>query len=98
VGREGNGLEGIERKFDEVLRGESKEYKIEKDARGRPLLVDGRIFTEPPSGMDVQLTIDSELQFILEKHLHEALVQYRADFAQGIVMDAQTSEILAIGY
>jgi cell division protein FtsI (penicillin-binding protein 3) len=98
VGQEGRGLEGIELKFDKELRGENQKLRVEKDARGRPLLVDGRIFTEPPSGLDIQLTIDSELQFVLEKQLHEALVQHGADNALGIVMDAQTSEILALGY
>lgn len=98
VGKEGRGLEGIELKFDQILRGENQKIRVEKDARGRPLLVDGRIFTEPPSGTDIQLTIDSELQFVLEKQLHDAMVQHNADSALGIVMDAKTSEILAIGY
>jgi cell division protein FtsI (penicillin-binding protein 3) len=98
VGQEGRGLEGIELKYDKELRGENQKLRVEKDARGRPLLVDGRLFTEPPAGIDLQLTIDSELQFVLEKQLHESLVQNGADNAIGIVMDAQTSEILALGY
>jgi cell division protein FtsI (penicillin-binding protein 3) len=96
VGQEGRGLEGIELNYDALLRGESVKVRMERDARGRPLLVEGRLFSEQPTGADIELTIDSELQFVLEKHLEEAVVTHLADSAIGIVLDAQTSEVLAM--
>lgn len=98
VGQEGKGLEGAEKKFDSILRGENRQMRVERDARGRPLLVDGRLFSEPPSGADIELTIDSELQFVLEKNLEQAVSEHMADSAIGVVLDAQTSEVLALGY
>lgn len=97
VGREGQGLEGIELKYDAKLKGESRKIKIERDARGRPLLVDGRIFTDIPAGYDLTLTVDHELQYRLERELALAVQEQNADGAVGVVLDAQTSEILAIG-
>lgn len=97
VGREGEGLEGLELQYDSKLKGESRKIKIERDARGRPLLVEGRIFTDVPAGFDINLTIDHELQYMLERELNQAIKLHEADSALGIILDAQTSEILAMG-
>lgn len=97
IGLEGQGLEGLELKYDSKMKAESRKIKIERDARGRPLLVDGRVFTDVPAGHDLKLTIDHELQFRLERELHQAMTEYEADSATGVILDAQTSEILAMG-
>lgn len=96
VGQEGQGLEGLELKFDSRLKGENRKIKIERDARGRPLLVDGRIFSDIPAGFDLTLTIDHELQYSLERELALTVASQKADGAVGIVIDAHTSEILAM--
>ncbi len=98
LGSNGRGLEGLERHMDDYLRGEEKTLKVERDARGRPLVLEGKIFTEMPSGSDVQLTIDSDLQFIVEKALSETVSTYNADSAIGIIMDVETSELLSLAY
>lgn len=98
VGGEGQGLEGLELKYDDKLRGESRKIKIERDARGRPLLVDGRVFTDAPAGFDLTLTVDAELQYRLERELASAVSVHEADSAVGIILDAQTSEVLAMGH
>ncbi len=96
VGEDGSGLEGLELKYDSVLKGQSRKIKIERDARGRPLLEDGRVFTDVPAGYDIQLTIDADLQFQLEQDLSEAVTKHLAESAIGVILDAQTSEVLAI--
>jgi len=96
IGSEGNGLEGLELQYDKYLQGQLKQVLLPRDARGRPLLQDGRSLTEVPDGADVELTIDHEMQFLLERELKSALDQYSAVSANGIIMDAQTSEILAM--
>lgn len=96
VGGDGQGLEGLELKFNDQLQAVRKSVSLSKDARGRPLIVNGQMFHQVPDGSDVQLTIDREIQFTLEQELHQAVRAQNAEAAIGIVLDAQTSEVLAM--
>jgi cell division protein FtsI (penicillin-binding protein 3) len=96
VGAEGTGLEGLELQHNKDLEGSLKQVLLPRDARGRPLLQDGRSLTEVPDGADLQLTIDHEVQFTLEQELQSVVDKFQAHSAVGIVMDAQSSEILAM--
>ncbi|MBT4761779.1 MAG: penicillin-binding protein 2 [Bdellovibrionaceae bacterium] len=96
VGKSGKGLEGVELKFNNHLSGDPIKVALQKDARGRPLVLDGAVFSKRPAGKDLELTVDSEIQFYLEKELEKSVIKFEADSAQGIVLDAQTSEIIAM--
>lgn len=96
VGDEGQGLEGLEAKFNDHLEGVKRKFEIQKDARGRPLIVDGRLFTEKPDGSTLVLTIDSEIQYNLEQELKSAMKKNEAKSALGLILDVKTSEILAM--
>ncbi len=96
VGSEGSGLEGLEARYNDILEANRRDVAVQRDARGRPLIVGGRLFTEAPDGSDVHLTIDRELQFTLEQELRATVSAHEADSATGVVLDAQTSEILAM--
>ena len=96
TGIEGQGLEGIERQYNEVLKGEAQKVLLKRDARGRPLFMDFSLFITKVSGFDIYLTIDSDLQFYLEKELKQALINSEAESAIGIILSAKTSEILAM--
>jgi cell division protein FtsI (penicillin-binding protein 3) len=96
VGEEENGLEGLELKYNEQLQTANKKVNVRKDARGRPLIVAGHMFDQAPEGNDLQLTVDRELQFVLEQELAQTVAKHDADSAVGIVLDAQTSEVLAM--
>ncbi len=96
IGKEGQGLEGIELLYDKDLKGENKKVSLRKDARGRPLVQDGTVFTETPQGKDIQLTIDSDLQYFVETELQQALKNHQAEAAYAVVLDAKTSAIRAI--
>ncbi|MFP5520776.1 MAG: cell division protein, partial [Bdellovibrionia bacterium] len=84
TGLEGQGLEGIENKYDSYLKGNTKKVTVRRDARGRPLIYDGLMFTETPDGDDLQLTIDTELQYALEGELKSAVEGFEAESAVGI--------------
>lgn len=96
TGIEGQGLEGIEKQYDEILKGESQKVLIQRDARGRPLFMDFSPFITRVSGFDVYLTIDSDLQFYLEQELKEAIKESEAESAVAVILSAETSEVLAM--
>ncbi len=96
VGEEGQGLEGLELRYNDQLQALQKKVSYHRDARGRPLIVNGQIFNQVPDGSDVELTIDRELQFIVENEIVQAVREHEADSAVAVVLDAQTSEILAM--
>lgn len=97
TGMDGRGLEGLELSLDHVLSGERKKVTVRRDARGRPLTVDGKMFIQTPEGSEVFLTIDSEIQHELEKELDTVTQDFDADQAFGVIMEPQTGEIVAMG-
>jgi cell division protein FtsI (penicillin-binding protein 3) len=92
------GLEGVEREYDKVLRGVSGRVLAEKDAFGRMVFPGGPGFqyTLPKAGKDVVLTIDEVIQHIAEKELDRALAGARARGGVCLVMNPQTGELLAL--
>lgn len=96
VGGEGQGLQGLESKFNDQLGGVQKKMQVQRDARGRPLVVDGRLFTERPDGATFTLTVDSEIQYVLETELKKAIEEFNAQGAVGVILDAKTSEVLGM--
>jgi cell division protein FtsI (penicillin-binding protein 3) len=92
------GLEGIEREYDKVLRGVSGRIVAEKDAFGRMVFPGGPGYQYklPKPGKDVVLTIDEVIQHVAEKELDRALVEARARGGVCIVMNPQTGELLAL--
>lgn len=96
LGSEGQGLEGLELGYDQALHGNEKKVMVKRDARGRPLIHDGLMFTENPDGNELRLTVDSDLQYTLESELQNAVSSFDADHAVGVVLDAKTSAILAV--
>jgi cell division protein FtsI (penicillin-binding protein 3) len=97
LGIEGQSLEGVELTYDQSLRGNQKKVVLKRDARGRPLINNGLMFTENPEGSELRLTVDSEMQYDLESELANAVSTYDADHAVGVILDAKTSAILAMG-
>lgn len=81
------GKAGIERLFEEELRGEKGGQKIEVDARGRIRRLLERV--EPKSGQEIRLTIDLDIQ----KAAEEALKGKRGAV---VAMNPNTGEILAL--
>ena len=96
VGNEQQGLGGLEKKFEKVLSGDGRKVRVQRDARGRVLVEDGRIFASPPEGSDIHLTIDKELQFWVESQLQKAVKENQAKAAWAVVLDPKNSEILAM--
>lgn len=96
LGKEGQALEGLELYHDKVLRGEKKKVITRRDARGRPLVQDGLLFTENPQGKELKLTIDSDLQYFVEAEMSRVIREHDAAGGWVVVLDAKTSAIRAL--
>jgi cell division protein FtsI (penicillin-binding protein 3) len=96
MGKEGQALEGLELFHDKELRGEKKKVIMRRDARGRPLVQDGLLFTETPQGKEMKLTIDSDLQYFVESEMAQTIREHDAEGGWAVVLDAKTSAIRAI--
>ena len=95
VGIDNQGLSGIELQYDDYLTGENGAIKYFSDAKGNKLeLTD--LYIEPQDGMDLQLTIDINIQKSVERELDNAVDMFNPDMALAVVMDPNTGEILAM--
>ena len=97
VGREQQGLSGVEKRYETHLSGAGKKLRVQRDARGRVLVEDGRFFASYPEGSDITLTIDKDLQYWVERQLKKAVEDNQAESAWAVVLDPNTSEILSMG-
>ncbi len=85
---------GFEYGEDHVLRGQDGIRRVVSDALGQPISITDEQPTIP--GKDVELTLDANLQDKVESVLDGVGQVYRPRGATAIVMDPQTSEILAL--
>lgn len=90
VAKDNKGYHGLEQRYDTVLSGASREIFIPKNPNNASELPD------IPPGASMILTIDREIQGMVEGILDEAIKQYDAKSANAIVMNPQTGEILAM--
>jgi cell division protein FtsI/penicillin-binding protein 2 len=90
------GVEGIERSMEDYLKGIDGFRHIERDRTGREIVIYRGQEQAPRHGMNVQLTIDMNLQAILEAELDNAFRELKPDNATGIIVDPNTGEILAM--
>ena len=94
VSDEGEGLTGIEAGQDGVLKGVNGERRLVKDALGDPISLDN--VRDAEDGQPVQLTLDSNIQAEAEKVLAGIGETSNPINASAIVMDAQSSDVLAM--
>jgi cell division protein FtsI (penicillin-binding protein 3) len=94
VGTEGEGLTGIEEGENSALEGEEGKTRIVTDALGEPIKQE--TVKQAKDGEDVELTLDPVIQQDAERALAKVGETYSPVGATAIVMDPQTSEILAM--
>lgn len=100
------GLSGVECTYDEDLRGEVGKYRLEVDASGNAIRVMSR--KEPRSGKDTRLTIDQNIQAVVENALQwqiegtrtrydkETDKKYEASGGSAVVLDPTNGEVIAM--
>jgi len=97
TGAEQQGLEGLEKLFDKTLRGYpglavQEDISLSESGPARM-----RVITPPMGGSNINLTIDSFIQHVIESELAKLVEQYDPIDATAIVMDPHTGEILGMG-
>jgi cell division protein FtsI/penicillin-binding protein 2 len=96
VGRDSQGLSGVEFDFNAVLSGQSGRVVFERDSIGNPIPF-GQQSVEPVQpGADLVLTIDRTLQRVAEEQLARALEDTGAAGGTIIIMEPYTGDLLAI--
>ncbi len=92
---EDKGQEGMELAFEKDLAGRPGMRRVIKDRLGR-VVEDVGEQVLPVDGRDLQLSIDSKVQFFAYQKLRDAVMENRAKAGSVVVLDASTGEVLAL--
>ena len=92
---EDKGQEGVELAFNRELAGKAGSRRVIKDRLGR-VVEDVGEQTPPVDGPDMQLSIDSKVQFFFFFKLQDAVTMHKAKAGSVVVLDSTTGEVLAL--
>ena len=96
-GSDNQGLDGIEAKYDDILKGKAGKINSLTDAKGRSFGNEGEKLEEPEMGESLVLTIDINIQSIIQKYLEEACIDnVCTDGGSIIAMNPKNGDILAL--
>ena len=96
VGIDNQGLVGLELKYDEYLKAVNGSINYYMDAKSQNLALYPSEYVEPMEGFDIKLTINKEIQDIVERELENAYEKYNPEGIWAIAMNPKTGAILAI--
>jgi penicillin-binding protein 2 len=94
------GKAGIEKSYEQELRGTDGARRVEVDALGRPIPAEDLVTLEPIPGNNLILTLDYDLQKVMEKSMEDTLNQLqirhpKAKVGSAVVLNVKTGEVLA---
>jgi cell division protein FtsI (penicillin-binding protein 3) len=92
---EDRGQEGVELTFQNELAGKPGSRRVIKDRLGRVVEEVGDQ-VPPVEGKEIQLSIDSKVQFFAYRKLRDAVIAHRAKAGSVVVLDSSTGEVLAL--
>ncbi len=95
-GTDNTGLTGIESRWNNTLVGTSGVLTATLDVHGDSISDEDEEYIAPENGSNIYLTIDTNIQGIVEKHLKEAVQNNNAGYGGAIIMNPQNGEILAM--
>ena len=94
---EGRGIQGVEMMMEPYLRGEDGFVYTERDRTGREIVAYRGLERPARDGMTVQLTVDMNLQALVERELDAAYQRYNPNMITAVFVRPRTGEILAMG-
>ena len=95
VGIDNQGLSGLELYYDNYLTGKDGSIKYFSDGKGHKLDL-AEVYEAPTSGITLELTIDLDLQKVVENELDNVVSKYNPDSVIAIAMNPKNGEILAM--
>ena len=95
VGIDNQGLSGLELQYNKYLTGAYGSIKYFSDAKGNKLKLN-EIYEEPADGINIELTINNDIQLSVERELDNVVTKYNPEHALAIAMDPNSGEILAM--
>ncbi|MGY1618074.1 peptidoglycan D,D-transpeptidase FtsI family protein [Geodermatophilus sp. SYSU D00691] len=96
VGRDGEGLAGVERRYQDDLAGTDGERRVEVGTGGNPIPSGIDESTAAVDGSTVTLTLDQDLQYVTEQRLAEACADGATTRASAVVLDVHTGQVVAM--
>ncbi|MBN6185943.1 stage V sporulation protein D [Aneurinibacillus sp. BA2021] len=96
TGIDNQGLTGIERVYDDQLKGKKGYISFGANAAGQKMPGIADRFIPPTDGNDLHLTIDANIQRIIERELDQAMAVYQPDDAITIAVSPKTGEVLGM--
>lgn len=96
TGIDNQGLTGVEATYDEKLRGIEGSIAYLSNARGEEMPNSSEEYIPPKDGLNLQLTIDKQIQTIMERELDQAMVKYQPKHMISIAVDPNNGEVLAM--
>lgn len=94
VNSNGNGFYGIEGYYDNMLKGKPGLQAGERGPFGEIIPLAGSHFIPPVAGSTLYLTIDRNVQYLIESELRQAIIQYQAQRGTIVVLEPKTGAIL----
>jgi cell division protein FtsI (penicillin-binding protein 3) len=96
VDGESQGWYGLEGQHGSTVGGKPGRIRAERDTAGNEIGFSDRQWYPPEDGMDLVLTLDRTIQYIAERELDRAIIQYKAAGGTVVVMDPKTGAVLAM--
>ena len=96
TGIDNQGIAGIEYIYNDYLKGANGELNIYTDAKGHLMPDMVSYYNESSQGFDIYLTIDINIQLIIENVIKEAVKQYNPEEMMILVEEPNTGEVLAM--
>jgi cell division protein FtsI (penicillin-binding protein 3) len=95
VGRDFDGLGGLELSYNAELAGTPGAIDTQKDTAGQEIALGRRLLTPPTQGSDLVLTIDRYVQRVAERLLNQAVLTNKASGGLILIMEPRTGNVLA---
>lgn len=96
VGIDNQGLVGLELKYDKYLSGVNGSINYYMNAKSQNLNIYPADYIYPTNGMDIELTIDSRVQDVVERELNNAYQTYNPDSILCLAMNPKNGKVLAM--